>query len=663
MIINTHKSHTTTDKYDKQLTFKNGIEFAKYLRKNEKCKDPIIFTSFLSLGQVLRNVSNAQIIQAIGHGFVRLPYTEEELKEVSASVKSLTEIQLTDIIINYCQIRSAVRESFHVLKGKLSQLQNSKEDKTIIANKVITLFENYKHDLKRDVPDYPQVVNAFDAIIQRFDANDLSTLDAIRNQQEETLTAYLPAEDDKEEERSSISKNWEVLFLDDRPDELLPIFEILEKRGIQYHITTTAAEAEAKISEDLLNKITVVVSDYRLFEPEIKDIPNPRMQPKQGYDFLIDLSKRNDRYNALIALSGLSKWFLMESFRKEQIDVKVYSKGGLLGGGHKLFVDDIEHLGEIQFEVIKSFPKSDTWSIGQIDKRGTKDETIKSYPMMPIYVYHRKHKDYSVYEEEINKKAEKLARELEFILEKGNPLNFTSMTSIFGEATTTFKNDIEKDYPTFIKRLLFRRVFLYLLARGGFNKNAITSLIQYGKILPLEVKVKKSDAMENGKNSAKKDNGGFITESTIKNIIMNCAIAPESDLPYNILLEEKYFLHHYMQLPIYDMSKMLDQSQTLINSVLNKANGIELPEELMNYTTGDNKEIVLTSIFELPIFIEKLLRHLKSDEERKIFIDTVNEIIMLLNNLLPLFRNANYLEEIKDRLETALISVHKKETK
>ncbi len=661
-IITIHKTYTIIDKNGIPHIFNNGIEYTKYLRKIEKSKYPIIFTSFLSLGQVLRHVSNSQIVQAIGHGFVPLPYSDEELKEVSDNVKPLTDLQLTDIIINYCQVRSAVRESFHILKGKLSQLQNSKEDKAIVANKVIALFESYKQDLKRDVPDFPEVITAFENIIQKFDANDLSTLDAIRNQQEEALTAYLPAEDDKEEERSRISKNWEVLFLDDRPDELSPIFDLLEKRGIEYHITTTAAEAEAKISADLLNKITVVVSDYRLFEPEIKDIPNPKMQPKQGYDFLIDLSKQNDRYNALIALSGLSKWFLMESFRKEQIDVKVYSKGGLLGGGHKLFVDDIEHLGEIQFEVIKSFPKSDTWAIGQIDKKGTKDETIKSYPMMPIYVYHRKHKDYSVYEEEINKKAEKLARELEFILDKGNPLNFTTMTSVFGEATTTFKNDLDKDYPTFRKRLLFRRVFLYLLAKG-FNKNAISSLIQNGKILPLEVKVEKSEEKTKSKQPSKKVKAGFIAESTIKNIIMNCAIAPESDLPYNILLEEKYFLHHYMQLPIYDMSKMLDQSQIIINAILNKIIGKELPAELHNYTSGESNEIVLTSIFELPIFIEKLLRVLESNEQRVIFIEAVNELIQLLQDLIPVFQNAGYLEEIKDRLETTVISVYKKETK
>ena len=88
-----------------------------------------------------------------------------------------------------------------------------------------------------------------------------------------------------------------------------------------------------------------------------------------------------------------------------------------------------------------------------------------------------------------------------------------------------------------------------------------------------------------------------------------------------------------------------------------------MPAELHNYTSGESNEIVLTSIFELPIFIEKLLRVLESNEQRVIFIEAVNELIQLLQDLIPVFQNAGYLKEIKDRLETTVISVYKKETK
>ena len=642
-IIYINQSYTL-DIGEKSIQFENGIEYAKALRYRLKESEPIIFSSFTSKASILSTYPNAQLLRAIGHGYIQLPYSQEELNLVSSSIQSLNPIQLKDIIINYCQLRSTVRDGFHIFKNSLTQIHKSSEDIENKIKNVNSLFNQYGQELERDLVNLPQneanqVKLKYKELTELFDPKDIDSLNKIRDTQEEELTRFISEEGEISSEEIASGYSWEILFLDDNLGELQDVFDILKRKKISYHTANTVEKATEIIENDPYNKITVVVSDYRLFE-NIEDNPHQDMQPKQGYDFLIELSKRYDRFNALVALSGLSKSFLMESFRKEQVDVKVYTKNVLVGQGYKLFIDDIEYLGERYSEVVNSMPQSSIWTKGQTG----------SVPMKPIYIYHRQHPNYLINENRINSEAEKFARELESYLSKIKSTNFTiGFSSVTGDVGATFNGNMDKDYPRFIKRMIQRRISYYLQIKG-YEKNEIASLIQYGKKINIETDIK-GDSTKQSKKTKEK---AAVKSGTLRNILFNLAIEFESDLPYNILVEEKQFLQNYMQIPIYDLGKYMDQTHILFNEELSKVWDKGIPISLQNYYSEDNK-LTLTGIAELPIFLKKWEKESKTNKtELEKLRTVVDQCIQLLENIVSSFPNLNYIKEIK--LDLDLIS-------
>jgi len=594
--------------------FNSGIEYVRYLRRVEKNIEPIIFTSFHSANEVLEK-PNTQIITAIGHGFLQLPYNKDEYEIVVNDIGPLNEIQLQDIIINFCQLRSSVREGFHIFKGRLREIKGmdiGKEDKNKLF---LTEFEHYEKELIKDVGNYPEILSEYKNIIAKYNPLDEKTIEIIEAVQEEQFVCYLPADEDMAIEKSSEKKSWKVLFLDDKPSELESVLQVLTDKGIGYEIASSSEQAKIDIEADKRsNKICVVISDYRLFEADAKGVSKPRMQKEQGYDFLLWVSKQ-DRYNAMVALSGLSKWFLMDSFRRNRINVKVYSKSGLLGGGAKLFVDDIEYLGNQYNEVVNSQPKASLWNeIQYVDKEKTK---IKSYSLKPYYVFHRNSNEYLTNENNINQQAEKVARELEFALDHSSNFNFASLVSIQGNATRTMKGEIELEYPDFQLKLLQRRVFYYLILKG-FDRDAISKMLHKG------------------------DSQSEMSESMIKQIPSMLAIQTETDIPYGLLVEEKYFLHHYMSLPIYNIAELMDQTYSIINSVLNKhlKNCKTVTQKLKNYITEDDDQISFgtVSMTEVHVVLDKVVDLLikeNKDKEAQFLILEIASLIDELKDLVP----------------------------
>jgi hypothetical protein len=604
-----------------QRQFSDAIDYAKYLRRVQKNSEPILFTSFNSVNQILEK-PNTQIITTIGHGFLQLPYSMEKYEEAINEIAPLNEIQLQDIIINFCQLRSSVREGFHTFKGRLREIKGmdiSKEEK----NELFFIeFDKYEKELVRDVGNYPEILAEYRNIISKYDKNDENTIEFIESVQEEQFVCYLPADDIVVVEKDSEVKSWKILFLDDKPSELDGILRVLVDKKIGYEIATSSEQAKAIIKADKQsNKISVVVSDYRLFEDDAKGVSKPRMQKEQGYDFLLLLS-RQDRHNAMVALSGLSKWFLMDSFRRNRINVKVYSKSGLLGGGAKLFVDDIEYLGNQYNEVVNSQPKASLWNeIQFIDKEKTK---IKSYALKPYYVYHRNSVDYLTNENNINQQAEKVARELEFALDTSSNFNFASLISIQGNATKTMKGEFEKEYGDFQLKLLQRRVFYYLLLKG-FERDAISKMIHKG------------------------DSQSEMSDSMIKQIPSMLAIQTETDIPYGLLIEEKYFLNNYMNLPIFNIAEMMDQTYSIINAVLNKhlKNIKSITKVLKNYCFENDNQIIFGSVSmsEVHIVLQKVFDLLVKENKNKEALNLVLEIASILEeikNLVPDKNNLNY---------------------
>lgn len=509
----------------------DGVEQVRISRKIDKSQEPVLFTSFLPVNEVLSK-KNTSIITAIGHGFLQLPFTPDEYTKACEDINQLNEIQLKDIILNFCQLRSSVRESFHAFKGILREIKNRKisiDEKDKLYKEE---FKKYEEKLNKEVGDFPELLAEYKRVISFYNKDKEDSIELIEAEQEENFVRFLPEERSETvqpEPANNKNKFWKVLFLDDRPDELNPIIATLEQRGISSVIAKTAAEAKEKIIGDEKNNITVVVSDYRLFEHDNKGWAEARMQKEQGYDFLKWLSLQ-DRFNMMIALSGLSKRFLMESFRKEQLNIKVYSKNGLLGGGVKLFADDIEHYGERVYETLISLPKAAEW----------KKQFLRHYKWLKLDSV-----ESDKIEHNISNKALSIINQLDKQIES-NETHY-HLKDNFGNTQTTIspKKPIEDQLNIFILKMAHRRVVTYYLIRQTINPVSIAKIISKGSVdaIKAERKNKRDKLDDINRREQGKDYDGDK-----KQVFRHLAILEGE--PTNILVEEKNWFRNIMGIDI-----------------------------------------------------------------------------------------------------------------
>lgn len=509
--------------YSSQIPYskgnEDGIAYAMYLRRVEKKKNPILFKSTNDLLTVLK-YPNSNIINAIGHSFLQIPKTDESFTEAINDLNALNDIQLSDIIINYCGVRSALTEEFHKLKGKLD---GTLEDKNINSESKINLFEtllsDFRSELIKNYPGNTALIHECDRIIHLFDKTDITSIKNITTQTDSSLAITIPTED---EDASNIVNqfDWEVLMLDDNPNEINPIKEELSKKGIIVNEAYSVIDAKKKIEADTENRITVVISDYRLFREKIGDLP-PRMQNEQGYDFLLWLSSEA-RINGMIALSGLSTQFLMESFRKYSIDVKVYSKTNIRTPiGLKMLFDEIIYLGDFNYDLICSKPSSkEAWKL-----------------MKPYYIKYRNTKGNYNIEQSITFKAneiiETIKEQVSFVhslsdSEKNKVSLFADLQIdvIKGIAQSNFDNVgysaiTDDNLEKFYNKLIYRRVLIYFTIFPLIPLKYITKLLQDG-------------AMD-FRNDENDIDDAF---NRIKKNVFICQALKEDDIPIRILDEE-----------------------------------------------------------------------------------------------------------------------------
>jgi hypothetical protein len=177
--------------------------------------------------------------------------------------------------------------------------------------------------------------------------------------------------------------------------------------------------------------------------------------------------------------------------------------------------------------------------------------------------------------------------------------------------------DFEREYSDFQLKLLQRRVFYYLILKG-FNTGAIVKMLHKG------------DSQEE------------MSESMIKQIPSMLAIKANTDVPYNLLVEEKYFLYHYMRLPIYNIAELMDQTYSIINSVLSKhlKNDKIIINSLKNYCTNNDNQISFgaVSMTEVHVVLEKVIDALMKSNKSNLAQHLLNEItnvVIEIKDLVP----------------------------
>lgn len=519
-----------------------GIEYAKYLRRNRKEVRPIIFVSISPVSSLLKR-KDTNILTSIGHSYLRKGYSSEEFNDVLLNAKSLNKIQLRDIIYNFCQPRSSIREGFHAFKGRINVIRGKSISEETKHRLYVTEFTLYEDELKRESGDHPAIIREYKRIIGQYNSDESNSIEYITSIQEENFVCYLPADDETNEDILAEKKQWKVLLLDDEPEGLYTLINLLKDKNIQYIIATTSKEAQSIIEQDEKNEITVVIADYRLNEPLNDQWIKQRMQPEQGYDFLIWVAAQN-RYNAMVALSGLSKWFLMDSFRQHQINVKVYSKTGLNSGGAKMIVDHIEYFGDKMYETILSLPTAVEWN----------------KQLQPYYRWYKSEcSEVDNFEREVSIKAEEIIHQLDKQLELRSKITderernkYLRLQDSVGRATEIFESGFDENkIDSFKLKMIYRRVLIYFIIKGTIPIHTIAKILNLGS----------ADAQVRDNKNAISDDQDY---KGMKKQILRCQGIKETDIPFNILIEEKIWLKHKMGIEVLNAQFAVNQFYELL---------------------------------------------------------------------------------------------------
>ncbi|MBP8114628.1 MAG: hypothetical protein KAY50_04670, partial [Chitinophagaceae bacterium] len=207
--------------------------------------------------------------------------------------------------------------------------------------------------------------------------------------------------------------------------------------------------------------------------------------------------------------------------------------------------------------------------------------------------------------------------------------NFASLVSIQGNATKTMKGDFENEYPDFQLKLLQRRVFYYLILKG-FDTDAIVKMLHKG------------DSQEE------------MSDSMIKQIPSMLAIKANTDIPYNLLVEEKYFLHQYMNLPIYNIAELIDQTYSIVNDVLSRYlnQNKKLADTLGSYCVKNEGQITVgtVSMTEVHVLLKKVVELLLDSNQSNIASNLIGDVIQIMETVNDLLPDKKQLKNSFDKL-------------
>jgi hypothetical protein len=347
-----------------------GINIAMDLRK-KGYRHPIIFVSFFTPQEVRKiDKKKRQITGAIGHDFVQIRNDVNLKTEIESKLSRMCDLndhQYLYVRRHHCDLRGTVSSKFHDLKNDIL-----KYEKQYGFNKLVKFINGELNILKSILLGHEKAIKRLEELFIDINASDETKKEKIislKNRPQEDFLFFLEME--TETENQNEEKFWEVLYLDDDgiDDDIynalinVGIKDEEEKRRI--HIARTVDEAKKIIEKDEYNNITVVISDLRLYDndPKVAEFwgEHAKECPEQGDDFLVWLSEQN-RYNKLVALTGLSRSFAADYFRNLNLDVKLYSKNNLTDiDSINTFAAEVAEYGDELYQLICGLPGGEAW--------------------------------------------------------------------------------------------------------------------------------------------------------------------------------------------------------------------------------------------------------------------------------------------------------------
>lgn len=384
-----------------------GIEIAKKLRLN-KCKLPIIFTSFLSHKQIYNNNPESDIINSIGHKFIRLPVDFRIFSDTITKMRNLTDMELRDVQISSCNPEGIVNTKIHQIadvRNKLYKIQkretakeelitntyldDDKEKENKIAKEELIKCLNEIHYVYKLSPN--EILDKFNLEYEKITNDNIDRAITFVENTGKYLISFHSSKSQKDSNTKSVLKKpWKLLLLDDKLGQESEIVQSLNRQGVDVICTQSAEEALKALTEDndLRGKITVILSDYRLYRVEDgMEI----MQEIQGYTFLQMVNKCfRSRILSGIIYSGLPRQFLLDTFNEIRIKPEIYSKLDLKlndPNAINFLTNKLIETGEKNYQAILALPLGSTqW---------------ESY-LHEFYLLYRNQPDYEIREKELS---------------------------------------------------------------------------------------------------------------------------------------------------------------------------------------------------------------------------------------------------------------------
>lgn len=503
-----------------------GIEFSQKIRR-KGFRGVIVFTSFLSRKQVFANKLSRSIINTVGHSFVQLPCTPQDLKKEIEKVQKqlkdplnpqddgfLSHLQLYDIKNNYCEKSGIAQQELHVLDGLATRSSlsleeiNAKCKKSLqkvcelfdqSATSCITEYEIQFPKLTKENKSaaFRFVKNYCNDLIERFSSNKTGS----------KLNATYP---------------WKLLLLDDEIEQNHPFVTELQNRNIEVIVKHTVDDALLAWDEDhnYHPRIMVGLSDYRL--EEVKDGVRVH-QSKQGYQFLSTVSRSN-RVIKIAVLSALPRKFLFESFKHYGIRTQIYSKKDFPLDKEQainFLCDEMVTLGEENWSAIQSLPETPGW-----------------HAMENSYVRYRAHPNYENLERKLSHKLKVNAD----VFEKSESLpdKFETPSNPYSPKKLKGNIDLKKDIVHFLNHFESRRIAIWL----GAARNKTLTL---DNIISQMAHKRMSESM--------------------RKKIFNALGLVLTDYPFGITVEEQNWLQNEMNIPVF---KEVSEFRQVLRSILAK---------------------------------------------------------------------------------------------
>lgn len=427
----------------------HGFDIAVDLRRKRKLLCPIIMISTLpkSYFEALSAFSTKyKILHGRGAAFV--PLTTGWNSMLARELETLNRYPLTSVVLTDMnemlldQKGLVIDKLTHDLKMEKSVEAVLSEVGTYLTSQEKVLLEWEQSSIKlvqasRDAQKFAQIAGELiDKCTKRLvgAADDSSSLPESRKQ-----------------------SKYKILVLEDDSDFRERIERML---GPHFHLTVTgkAENAMECLKSDIGNKITGIISDWRLYE----ESPNDQRcwQPLQGYEVL-DFAARNG-FIALFALTSLA-------------DANVHNIRNSLGINIHLFKKQhIEQDGDIQWEMMTDTIKQKCTEVTNLIA-SQPNGTVNWDEVYRKQYIEKRNSEWNVFEAEISREATTILNNYKQVI--NNPDQLISDIKAYPVEVGKGNNKHGKYFSNVLK---IRRVFLalfFMLKKRGSNLQQIDLIL------------------------------------------------------------------------------------------------------------------------------------------------------------------------------------------